>query len=199
MLETLGIIIFVVATGWLSRRKGIEEGAQAALKIENGLTFMPTETDREPFEEIYRGVVWHDPKSISNATLEAGKTYEMIIRRGAIEDVHMDNISEADKDEWKRFIGKDMPPVSYDQGYLQAIKDVIAGTSETALKYFEAEVAEQLTERITECQYRFALPLGYIEGIYDPNGKVLGSEILVHTVGHTFDRARSESNDDSIK
>jgi hypothetical protein len=186
---------------WLGWRRGVEEGAQAALNIQEGLYpgLLIFDGDRSRIQAIFRNTRWHDVKDIKRATIAAGEAYQAIIRRWAIEDCRSDSITEADRVHWKEVFGKDMPDVSYNQGYLQAIKDVLQGVNVGARKYFEESAAVELCDSVDTSQRKFIGPpfgSGMYHDTYDPDGKELGLVLITHTVMHAFMRAEKERNAD---
>lgn len=114
------------------RKNGIEEGAQAALEIEHSLVSFLLERDRERIKAVYSNANLSNPKEIRNAAGLAGNIYAEIIRRDAFSDARGGYYTEHDRTSWKRAFDENMPPVGYPDGYLQAIKDVLAGAEEYA-------------------------------------------------------------------
>lgn len=197
------VSVFTGFLGWLighlestaQRRRGIEEGAQAVLfGIEHGLTGGVTPpSDQQLLKPIFSNVPMHDPVSVREAALSAGQAYYRLIRRDAFEDCRRADFAEADRVEWKRAFGKDMPPLAYDQGYLQAIKDVISGATDRGRKFFEADVVTEMMDWLDKSQREFAGAPAFIYlDHYKPDGKLLGAELLSQTVVQTFRRADAE-------
>ena len=171
--------LLVCGLAWIfGRRDGIREGARATLAMEETLINSPSETEREVLRRIFGTPRWHDPHDLAAAARKLGGTYHMILRRQALEDCQTASLSAADREEWQRENGKSMPPLSYSDGYLQAVKDVIAGASDTAHQFFASEVATELARRFDESQREFADPGDFYLDIYRPDGRGLGTEIL---------------------
>ena len=199
-MEWLWSLVTALVGWWLGhrqsmqdRKRGVEEGAQAAFSIELALVSAIMERDRLRLKVAFEAVDLGDTKRVRDVAQLAGEIYAEIIRRDAFDDARVSNFSQHDRESWQRAFDQEMPPVGYKQGYLQAIKDVITGTEEYAQKYFEEAVAKALVARIDQSQRKFSGPPGgfYLES-YDPNGKVLGAELLVEVVVRTFDRAEKE-------
>ena len=171
-------------------KRGIKQGAQAAFDIESELASFLFERDRLRVREAFGNVDLTDVTQVRKVALIIGEIYSEIIRRRAFADAMVGNIREHDREAWKRTFDEEMPEVGYSQGYLRAIKDVIAGAEQSAEKYFEPEVAAALVKRIDESQRVFA-GSSYMD-IYEPDGKALGAELLVEVVCRTFDRAEKE-------
>jgi hypothetical protein len=154
---------------------------------------MVFEGDRAVLATIFKDLAVHDPESVRKAGQSAGEAYAAIIRRDAFEDCRRGNFTEADRAVWKRTFDNEMPPLSYCQGYLQAIKDVMAGATDEARKYLEADTVRQLADWVDKSQRRFAgLPAGIYLDSYEPDGKLLGAELVSQTVVSTFRRVEAE-------
>jgi hypothetical protein len=197
------VSVFTGFLGWLmghlesvaQRRRGIEEGAHAALLgFEYGLNpggpILPT--DKELLNPILKNVAMHDPEAVRKAAEAAGEAYRSIIRRDALEDCQRSYFSDIDRAEWKRTFGKEMPPLAYDQGYLQAIKDVISGATDRGRDFFEADDLAEMMDWLDKTQREFSGEPAFIYLGYKPDGKLLGAELLSQTVVHTFRRADAE-------
>lgn len=117
------------AGGWLlgfwqnhqERKRGIEEGAQAAFSgFESAMPAPPEPWDRKRLSEVFKDDDRTEYNAIHETAMAAGEVYAEIIRR------------EAFRDAWEAAYGEDMPPVGYQQGHLAAIRDVVKGATEVA-------------------------------------------------------------------
>ena len=184
------VMVFGVAALLIQRtayRQGVEVGSHAAFSIESELVGTRLlEKDQSRLRRIFQGADRRKPEEIRRAALEAGKAYRGILRRTAIEDCQYDDFDDIDRYEWKQIHGGAIPPISYNAGYLQAVKDVITGAAETATKYFEKDGVDKLSERLDQSQRTFSGPPAYMYLGYSPDGKTLGEELISQTVVHTF-------------
>jgi len=199
-MEWLWSFVTAIVGWWIGhrqkaedRKRAIEEGAQSAFNIEHGLVSFLLERDRQRLKDAFNDVDLSDTKQVRAVAQVAGELYAEIIRRDAFGDARVSNFSQHDRDSWRRAFDQPMPSVGYQQGYLQAIKDIISGAEEYAPKYFDEVVAKDLIAGIDQSQRKFTgPPAGIYLDAYDPNGKVLGAKLLVDVVSRTFDRAEKE-------
>ena len=199
-MEWLWSFVTAIFGWWIGHResikdrgRGVEECAQAAFSIEHSLVGFILERDRQRLKDAFKDVDLSDTKQVHAVAQSVGSIYAEIIRCEAFADARDSNFSKQDCEAWQRTFDKEMPPVGYKQGYLQAIVDVIAGVKEYAPKYFEEQEATSLVARIDQSQRMFAgPPAGFYLDNYDPNGRALGADLLVGVVTRTFHRAEKE-------
>ena len=121
-----------IARAWRARRRGVEEGAQAAFDIETALVGFLLERDRQRLKGAFKDVDLSDAKQVRAVAQVAGQIYAEIIRRDAFNDARVSNFSRHDREAWERAFDQEMPSVGYEQGYLQGIRDVLKGAGDIA-------------------------------------------------------------------
>jgi hypothetical protein len=143
-MEWLWSFVTAIVGWWIGhrqkaedRRRAIEEGAQAAFNIEHGVVSFLRERDRQRLKDAFKDVDLSDTKQVRAVAQVAGELYAEIIRRDAFGDARVSNFSQHDRESWKRAFDQEMPSIGYQQGYLQAIRDVIAGAGQVAPSYLE--------------------------------------------------------------
>jgi len=139
-MEWLWSIVTAIV-GWLlglwqsaqDRKRGVEEGAQAAFDMELALVgWFLLERDQKRLKAAFKDVDLTDTKQVRDVAEIIGNIYAEIIRREAFNDARVNNVSPHDRESWRRAFDEDMPPVGYEQGYLQGIRDVLKGASKVA-------------------------------------------------------------------
>ena len=122
-----------------ARKRGIEEGAQAALGMETALVTVHLERDRQRLKDAFKDVDLSDTQRVRAVAHVAGQIYAEIIRRDAFNDARVSNFSHHDREAWEHAFDQEMPAVGYEEGYLQAIRDVLKGAGEIAPAYLEPD------------------------------------------------------------
>lgn len=175
-MEWLWSIVTAVVGWWIGhrqsmddRKRGVEEGAQAAFNIQHALVDVLMERDRQRLNEAFKTVDLGDPSQVRQVAQVAGEIYAEIIRRDAFDDARVSNFSQHDRESWQRAFDQEMPPVGYEQGYLQGIRDVLKGANEIALACLKAD---EFSNFETWCKRERNLGFSWVDG------KAIGRELL---------------------
>jgi hypothetical protein len=180
--------------GWLAsywqnlhhEKQGIEQGARAAFSIENSLPDYLLKAHPD-ISDTFKNLDWQSTPRISDAADRLGRAYRSVIRYDAFSDAQQDNIHHADRAEWKLQRGEDMPPVTFHEGYVQALVDIMEGMRHQAPRYFPDHVIQDVLHDLDASQ-REGLDLAY-EGTYystnwKPNGREFGTLLIDAIITH---------------
>ena len=145
-MEWLWSIVTGIVGWWIGhresveqRRRGVEEGAQAAFSIDIALVPSVLQRDGRRLKDAFTEVDLSDTKQVRAVAQVAGEIYAEIIRRDAFSDARHSNFSRHDREAWQRAFDQEMPGVGYEQGYLQGVRDVLKGAGEIAPTYLEPD------------------------------------------------------------
>lgn len=145
----LMLVACIVLGWWLGHRRGVQDGAQSAMAIEHGFGQWPNlSVDRDRLRREFQKTKLSDPDDIRKTMITVGELYSQIIRRSAIDDCRTGNITEADRLEWRAAFGVDMPPITYPQGYNQAIQDFLSCKIDVSSWQFRDPNTDRLAQTI---------------------------------------------------
>lgn len=172
--------------------RGVHNGAGAVLGMETHLRAL-SEKDRERLRQVFDKVDLARSDQVSTAAAAAAEVYDEAIRRSAFEDVAAGRITAHDRMVWQREFGREMPCISFDGGYSQAVKDLIAGADECARKFLDDAACASILNNMNASQKRLdgvdSLTCFYSDC---PDGRMLGSVLVCDVVMRTFERAAQD-------
>lgn len=179
-MDWLWSIVTAIGGWWLGhwqssqyRKRGVEEGAQAAFSIELALVGFLLERDRQCLKDAFRDVDLTDPKQVRDVAQVVGGIYADIIRQDAFSDARISNFSPHDRESWRRRFDSEMPQVGYEQGYLQGVRDVLQGASQIAPETLDSDA---LANFETWAKQNRSAGFSWIDG------KSIGRQLMIYPV-----------------